>query len=65
MKLAYSVQTSSQENFGNLNNKIYKLGLQTSEIFYCWKSYLAFFLRTYSNTDLFEVWGFSFKNNMR
>ena len=28
---------------------------ETSEIFYCWKSYLASFLRTYSNTDLFEV----------
>lgn len=55
MKLAYIIQTSCQNIFGNLNHKMYKARLQTSEIFYCWKSYLASFLRTYSNTDLFEV----------
>ena len=60
MKLAYITQTSCQKIFGNLNHKMYKARLQTSEIFYCCKSYLASFLRTYSNTDLFEVWGFSF-----
>lgn len=55
MKLAYVIQTNCQNIFGNLNHKMYKARLQTSEIFYCWKSYFASFLRTYSNTDLFEV----------